>query len=205
VSELTLKHKREEIAADRADTRQAVFRPQNDFGGESKNFAVDGGADYSRNIFVFGDESSRYDDIKTWFRSTLRYSLARSVDFASPHERACSKRSARASRVRRLRCFLKIAPSLASVARPRSRLAYCCSAARTRLARLRRRDDVSVSSSRSFEVASSMAIVFIRRIISAVLVYAQDCNLSRAHADKDDQMKASRESRAPKNSSGESS
>jgi hypothetical protein len=39
--------------------------------------------------------------------------------------------------------------------------------------RLRRREDVSASASRSFEVASSIAIVFIRRIISAILDCAQ--------------------------------
>jgi hypothetical protein len=44
---------------------------------------------------------------------------------------------------------------------------------RTSAARLRRRGDVSVSASRSFEVASSIAIVFMHRIIAALLDYPQ--------------------------------
>jgi hypothetical protein len=81
--------------------------------------------------------------------------------------------STRAWRVRRLRCLRKTTPSLASLARLRTLSAYWRSAVRTSAARLRRRDDVSVSASRSFEVASSIAIVFIRRIISAILDCAQ--------------------------------
>jgi hypothetical protein len=41
--------------------------------------------------------------------------------------------------------------------------------------RLRRRDELSLSSSRSFEVASSIAMVFMRLIIPASLDGAQGC------------------------------
>ena len=173
VSQFAFEHQGEEIAADRAGARQAVFRPKHDFGCEAENFPVNGGEDHSRYIFVFGNKSSGYDDVKAGLCSTLGNPLARSVDLASPHERACSEMSTRAWRVRRLRCFRKIAPSLVSVARLRSFSAYWRRAARTSAVRLRRRDDVSVSLSKSFEVASSIAIVFIGRIISAVLDCAQ--------------------------------
>ena len=173
VTQLTLEHQGEKIAADRAGTWQAVLRPQHDLCRQSKDFSINGGADHSRHILVFGDKGSRYDDVKTGLCSTLGNPLARSVDLASPHERACSEMSTRAWRVRRLRCFRKIAPSLVSVARLRSFSAYWRRAARTSAVRLRRRDDVSVSLSKSFEVASSIAIVFIGRIISAVLDCAQ--------------------------------
>jgi hypothetical protein len=66
------------------------------------------------------------------------------------------------------------APSLASRACLRTLSAYWRSAVRTSAARLRRRDDVAVSASRSFEVASSIAIVFMSAIISALLACAQD-------------------------------
>jgi hypothetical protein len=173
VSQFSLEHQREEIAADRAGPGQAVFRPQHDFGRESENFPVNRGTDHGRHVVVLGDKASGYYDVKTGFCSTLGNPLAGSVDLASPHERACSEKSTRAWRARRLRCFRKIAPSLASVARFRSLSAYWRNAARTSAERLRRRADVSLSSSRSFEVASSIAIVFIRMIISAVLDCAQ--------------------------------
>jgi hypothetical protein len=53
--------------------------------------------------------------------------------------------------------------------------------------RLRRRDDFSVSSSSSFAVASSMAIVFMRRIISATSARTQVlCCIARGpHIDGD--------------------
>ena len=173
VCQLTLEHQRKEIAADRAGTWQAVLRPQHDFGRQPEDFPVNRGTNHSRHIFVFRDKGSGYDDVKTGLCSTLGNPLARSVDLPSPHERACSKMSTRAWRARCLRCFRKIAPSLASVARLRSLSAYWRSAARTSAVRLRRRDDVSASSSRSFEVASSIAIVFMPRSISAVLDCAQ--------------------------------
>jgi hypothetical protein len=174
VSQFTLEHQGQKIAADRAGAWQAVFRPQHDFGCESKNFSVDGGADHRRDIFVFGDKGSGYYDIKTGLCSTFGNPLARSVNLPSPHERACFEMSTRACRARCLRCFLKIAPSLASAARLRSLSTYWRRAARTSAVRLRRRrDDLSASSSRSFEVASSIAIVFMRRIITALLDYAQ--------------------------------
>ena len=116
------------------------------------------------------------------WQSTLRNPLARSVDLTAPHERACSVMSTRAWRARRLRCLRNTAPSLAAVSRRRWVSAYWRKAVRTSAARLRRRDDVSVSSSKSFEVASSMAILFMRRIISADLGHAQGCALSREGA-----------------------
>jgi hypothetical protein len=130
MSQLTLEHQGEEIAADRAGAWQAVFRSQHDFGRESE-------------------------------------------DYPSSHKRACSAISARAWRARRLRWLRNTAPSLASRACLRTLSAYWRSAVRTSAARLRRRDDVSVSASRSFEVASSIAIVFMRGIISALLDCAQ--------------------------------
>jgi len=173
VSQLTLEHQGKEIAADRAGTWQAVLRPQHDLCRQSKDFSINGGADHSRHILVFGDKGSGYDDVKTGLCSTLGNPLARSVDLASPHERACSEMSTRAWRVRRLRCLRNAAPSLASLACLRTLSAYWRSAVRTSAARLRRRDDVSVSASSSFEVASSIAIVFIGTIISALLDCAQ--------------------------------
>jgi hypothetical protein len=173
VSQLTLEHQSKEIAADRAATWQSVLRPQHDLCRQSKDFSINGGADHSRHILMFGDKGSRYYDVKTGLCSTLGNSFTRSIDLAAPHERACSEMSTRACRARRLRCFRKIAASLASVARLRSLSAYWRRAALTSAVRLRRRDDVSISSSKSFEVASSIAIVFIGGIISAVLDYAQ--------------------------------
>jgi hypothetical protein len=185
VSELSLKHQCEEIATDRAGAWQAVFWPQLDFGGESKDFPVNRGADYRRNIFVLSDKSSGYDDIKTWFSSTLWNAFTRSIDLASRHERACSAISARAWRARRLRCFRKIAPSLDSVARFRAFSAYWRNAARTSAPRLLCRGKVSASSSRSFNVASSIAIVFMPTIIAIVLHRAQDSgSVSLPWADK---------------------
>jgi hypothetical protein len=105
--------------------------------------------------------------------ATLRNALARSVDFAAPHERVCSVMSTRAWRARRLRCLRNTSPSFVSVSHRRWVSAYWRNAMRTRAVRLRRRDDVSVSSSRSFDVASSIAIFFMRRIISVDLHYAQ--------------------------------
>ena len=173
VSQFTFKHQGEEIATDRTGSWQAVFRAQRDFSRESKNLPVNGGADHGRHIVVFGNKGSGYYDVKAGLPSTLGNSLARSVNLASPHERACSEMSTRACRARRLRCFRNIAPSLASVARLRSRSTYWRSAARTSAVRLRRRNDVSLSLSRSFEVASSIAIFFMRRIISGTVVCAQ--------------------------------
>ena len=99
--------------------------------------------------------------------------LAGAVNFSAPHKRACSAISARAWRARTLRCLRNTAPSLASRACLRTLSAYWRSAVRTSAERLRRRADFSVSASRSFAVASSMAIVFIRRIISALSDCAQ--------------------------------
>ena len=185
VSQLTFEHQRQEIASDRAGTWQAIFRPQLNFGGEAENFPVNRGADHGRYIIVFGDKGPGYNDVKSWFRSTLGDPFARSVDLPSSHERACSEISARACCARRLRCLRNTAPSLASVARLRSLAAYWRSAVRTSAVRLRRRDDLWAKSSRSFEVASSIAILFMGRIISAVLDCAQGSRFSLlARADK---------------------
>ena len=173
MSQLTLEHQGEEIAADRAGAWQAVFWSQDDFGRESEDFPINWGTDHSRHVFVFGDKSSGDYDVKTRLRATLGDALAGAVDFPSPHERACPAITARAWRARRLRCLRNTAPSLASRACLRTLSAYWRSAVRTSAARLRRRDDVSVSASRSFEVASSIAIVFIVWIISALLYRAQ--------------------------------
>jgi hypothetical protein len=169
VSQLILEHQGKEIAADRAGTGHGVLRPEHDLCGQSKDFPINGGADYRRDILVFGNKGSRHDDVKTRLSAALGNPLARSVDLAAPHERACSEISTRAWRASRLRCCRKIAPSLVSLARLRSFSAYWRSAARTSAARLRGRAEVSLNLSRSFEVASSMAIVFIVRIIAAVL------------------------------------
>jgi hypothetical protein len=173
MSQLTLEHQGEEIAADRAGAWHAVFRSQHDFGRESEDFSVNWSTDHSRHVFVFGDKSARHYDIKTGLRAALGNPLAVAVDFPSPHQRACSAISARAWRARSLRCLRNTAPSLASRACLRNLSAYWRSAVRTSAARLRRRDDASVSASRSFEVASSIAMVFISRIISALLDRAQ--------------------------------
>ena len=173
MSQLTLEHQSEEIAADGAGAWQPVFRSQHDFGRESEDFSVNWGTDHSRHVFVVGDKSAGYDDVKTGFRAALGDPLTRALDFPSPHRRACCAISARAWRAKRLRCLRNAAPSLASRVCLRTLSAYWRSAVRTSAARLRRRDDVSVSASRSFEVASSIAIVFIPRIISALLDRAQ--------------------------------
>jgi hypothetical protein len=115
VSELALKHQGEEIAANRASTRQAVFRSQYHFSRKPEDFPVNWRADYGRYILVFGNKGSGYDNVKARLRSTFGDSLARSVDFSSPHERACSAIKARASRASRLRCLRNKAPSLALI------------------------------------------------------------------------------------------
>jgi hypothetical protein len=168
-----LEHQSEEVAADGTSARQTVVRPQDHFGREPEDFAINRGADHGRHIIVLGDKGTGDDNVISRFGATLRNPLAGSVNFSSPHERACSTISARAWRVSCLRCFRKMAPSLASVARFRSLSAYCRSAIRTSALRLRRRDDFSVRSSRSFAVASSIAMVFMRGIISAILARAQ--------------------------------
>lgn len=186
MSQFAFKHQGKEIAADRAGARQSVFRSQHDFGREAENFPVNGSADHSRYIFVFGNKGSGYNDVKAGLCSPLGNPLACAVNLASPHGRVCSDMSTRACRARRLRCLRKIAPSLASVVRLRSLAAYWRSAARTSAPRLRRRNDVSLSLSRSFEVASSIAIVFIGKSISAMLHGPQALRfvpLSRADRD----------------------
>ena len=183
VSELALEHQCKKIAADGGSARQSIFWSKHDLRCKTENFSVNGGADHGRDIFVLGDKGSRNYDVKTGFCSTLGNPLARTVDLAAPHERDCSVMSTRAWRARRLRCFRNTAPSLASVSRRRWIFAYWRKAVRTSAARLWRRDDVSVSSSKSLEVASSMAILFMRRIISADLDHAQglraSCRLGR--------------------------
>ena len=125
-------------------------------------------------VFIIGEDGA-----------ALGHPLARAVDFPSPHKRACSAISARAWRASSLRCLRNTAPSLASRACLRTFWAYWRSAVRTSAERLRRRDEVSVSASRSLAVASSIAIVFICRIISALLDCAQGFrSVPLAKADK---------------------
>lgn len=173
MSELAFEHQGEEIATDRASARQAVVRSQHDFGCKPEDFPVNRRTDHSRHRFMFGNKSSGYDNVKAGLGSAFGNTLARSIDLASPHARACSAISARASRLRRLRCLRNMAPSLASLFRLRSLSAYWRSAVRTRAVRLLRLDELSASSSRSFKVASSMAIFFIGAIIAAVSDCAQ--------------------------------
>jgi hypothetical protein len=173
MSQLTLEHQGEEIATDCARAWQAVFLSRDHFGRESEDFPVNRSTDHSRHVFMFGDKCTGYDDVKTGLRAALGNPLAGAVDFPSPHKRACSAISARAWRARRLQCFRYTAPSLASLACLRTISAYWRSAVRTSAVRLLRRDDASVSASRSLAVASSIAIVFMRRIISALLDCAQ--------------------------------
>ena len=170
VSELTLEHQRKKIAANGGGPWQTIFGPQHDLRCQSEDFSINRGAYYSRNIFVLGDKGTGYNDIKSWFPSTLGNPLARSIDFPTPHERACSEMRARAWRASRLRCFRNTAPSFASISRPRSRSANSRSAVRTSAERLRSRREVLVNSSRSFKVASSIvtAIVFILESVSIV-------------------------------------
>ena len=80
---------------------------------------------------------------------------------AAFHERACPEMSARAWRASRRRCLRNSAPSFALVFRLCAPSAYWRKAARTNAERVRRRDDVSVSLSRSLRVASPIAMVFI--------------------------------------------
>jgi hypothetical protein len=169
VSELALKHQGEEIAANRASTRQAVFRSQYHFSRKPEDFPVNWRADYGRYILVFGNKGSGYDNVKARLRSTFGDSLARSVDFSSPHERACSAIKARASRASRLRCLRNKAPSLALIFCLRSLSAYWRKAVRTRAVGLLCLDDVWANSSSSFEVASSIAIFFMQNDYSSSL------------------------------------
>ncbi len=173
MSQFPFKHQREKVATDRAGLWQAVFPPENHFCAETEDFPVNRGTDHRRHSFVFGDKGSRYDDVKAGLGSTFGNPFARSVDLASPHERACSAINARASRASRLRCLRNKAASLDSLFRLRSPSAYWRRAARTRAVRFLCLDEFSASSSRSFEVASSMAIFFIQAIIAAVSDCAQ--------------------------------
>jgi len=169
MSKLTFEHQGEKITADCGCARQAIFRPQHDLSCESQDFPINRRADHCRNILMLGHEGSGHYDVKSRFPATLGDSLARAVNLASPHGRACSETSTRICRARRLRCFRNTSPSFASISRRRSRSANSRSAVRTRAERLRCRWEASVKSSRSFKVPSSMeiAIVFILESISA--------------------------------------
>jgi hypothetical protein len=182
--EFTLEHQRKEIAADGAGSRQSIFGAEHNLRCKTEDFAVNGGTNHGRDIFVLGDKGSRYNNVKTGLCPTLGNPLPRSINFPAPHERVCSAMSVRAWRERRLRCLRNMAPSLASLFRLRSLSAYWRSAVRTRAVRLLRLDEVSASSSRSFEVASSMATFFIRAIIAVVSDCAQGlhyCQRMSAH------------------------
>lgn len=173
MSQFAFKHQREKVAPDRANAWQPVVRHEHDFGAKTENFSVNRSADHCRNIFVFGDKGSGDNDIKARFCSTLRYPFTGPVNLSSSHGRACSETRARFCSASRFRCLRNIAASLASIVCLRSLWAYWRSAARTSAVRLRRRDDDSVNLSRSFNVASSIAMVFIVGIISAVSHRAQ--------------------------------
>ena len=173
VSQFSLEHQSKKVAADGASARQTIFWSQYHFGSEPEYCSVNWSADHRRHIIVFGNKGPGDDNIVSRFGPAFGDPLASSVNLPSPHDRACSAISARAWRASCLRCFRKMAPSLASVVRRRSAAAYWRNAVRTSAVRLRRRDDFSVSSSRSFAVASSMAMVFMGRIISAILDGAQ--------------------------------
>lgn len=163
MSQFSFEHQGQEIAADRAGSWQAVFRTQRNFGCETESFPVNRSADYRRYIFMFGDKGTRYDNVITRFRAALGNPLTRTIDFSSPQERACSAISARAWRASRLRCLRNNSPSFASLSLRLFPSAYWRRAARKSAALLRRRDDVSANSSKSFRVASSMVMVFMER------------------------------------------
>ena len=173
MGELTLEHQSEKIAADCGHARQAVFRPEHDLSCESQDLTINRRTDDSRNILVFSDEGSGHYDVKARLCPTFGDSLARPVDLATPHERACSEISTRACRASRLRCFRNTSLSFASISRRCCRSANSRSAARTRADRLRSRGEVFANSSNSFKVVSSMvtAIVFILDRVSAFLVH----------------------------------
>jgi hypothetical protein len=181
VGKFAFKHQREEIAADRASTRQAIFRSQHNLCREPEDFPVNRGTDHRRHMFVFCDKGSGYYNVKA-SSSTFGNSLARPVNLASPYECACSAINARASRASRFRCLRNKAPSVDSLFRLRSLAAYWRRAVRTTAARLLRLDEIPVSSSRSFEVASSMAIFFIPAIIAAASDSAQGLISTQAPA-----------------------
>jgi hypothetical protein len=168
-----LEHRCKKIAADGRGPWQPIFWSEHNLRCEPEDFPVNRCADHGRDIFMLCDKGAGYYDVNTRLCATLGNPLAGAIDFSSPHERAWPVISARAWRPRRLRCLRNTSPSLASVSRRRWVSAYWRTAVRTSAARLRRRDEASVSSSKSFEVASSIAILFIRRIISAVLDCAQ--------------------------------
>ena len=79
VSQLTLEHQGEEIAADRAGAGHAIFRSEHNLSREAKNFPVHRRTNHGRHIFAFGDKGSGYHDVKTRLCSTLGNPLARSV------------------------------------------------------------------------------------------------------------------------------
>mgnify|MGYP007044106816 FL=1 len=161
VSELTLEQQRKKIAPDCTGAWQAVIQTQHDLRRQSQDFSVHWGADYRGDVFIMSHESSGHDHVIARFPATLGHPLAGMINLPASHERACSEMRARAWRASRRRCLRNTAPSFASVSRLRALSAYWRKAARTNAERLRRREDVSVSLSRSFRVASSMAIVFI--------------------------------------------
>jgi hypothetical protein len=173
VSQLAFKHQRQKITANGAGAWQTVLWTEDDFCAESENFAINRGTYHRRNTLVLRDKGSGYNDVKSRLSSALCYPFAGAVNLPSPHERTCSEMSARACRARRLRCLRKTSPSFAAIAWRRCRSAYWRTAVRTSAEGLGRRGEVWVNSSRSLEVASSIAIVFMRRIIAAVLDCAQ--------------------------------
>ena len=180
VAELTLEHQREKITADCGRAWETIFWPQHDLSCEPEDFPVDWGADHRRHILMLGHKGSGHYDVKARLSAPLGDPLARAIDLASSHGRACSEINMRACRARRLRCFRNTSLSFASIARRRSRSANSRSAARTSADRLRGRGEPSVNSSRSFKVASSivMAIVFILGSLSIFWGYFNAFTLS---------------------------
>ena len=178
MSQLPFEHQRKKVAANCRGVRETILWTEDDFGAQPKNLAVYRGADYGRNVLVISDKGSGYHHIKAGFPSSFRQPFACAVNLAALHDRVCSEMSARAWRARCLRCLRKTSLSFASSAWRLSRSANWRKAVRTSAEGLRRRDEFWVNSSRSLEVAASMAMVFMCRIIAAVLRCAQELALA---------------------------
>src|SRR6266850_4901279 len=96
VSQFSLKHQGEKIAANRALLRKAHVTPDDDLGSKSQGFAVNGSTNNGRDIFVAGNEIARNDDIETRLRTAFGYFLPRSIYLAASQDFACSFTSAAA-------------------------------------------------------------------------------------------------------------
>src|SRR2546425_12283171 len=96
VSQFSLKHQGEKIAANRALLRKALVTPDDDLGSKSQGFAVNGSTNNGRDIFVAGNEIARNDDIETRLMTAFGYFLPRSIYLAASQDFACSFTSAAA-------------------------------------------------------------------------------------------------------------